>query len=91
MERFHWKLAELYWRFAATTPANQVIDQMFMKMGPMDRRHFGESLKQHAIWSNKLIRLEELAEVAERAGDMEWAKQIHGELDRHLLNTTGGS
>jgi len=25
------------------------------------------------------------------AGDEEWMNKIHRELDRHLLNTTGGS
>lgn len=91
MEPFHHKLASLYWRFAAGVPADQVIQSMFLKMGPIDRKHFGESLKQHAIWSNNLIRLEELAGVAEMAGDEEWMNKIHRELDRHLLNTTGGS
>jgi len=91
VEAFHHKLASLYWKFAAEAPTDQVILHMYLKMGSMDRKQFGESLKQHAIWSNKLIRLEELAGVAEMAGDEEWMNEIHRELDRHLLNTTGGS
>jgi len=91
MEPFHHKLASLYWRFAAGVPADQVIQSMFLKMGPMDRKHFGESMKQHAIWANKLILLEEKERAAEIVGDDKWLHELGLQKDRLLLNITGGS
>lgn len=91
MEPFHHKLASLYWRFAAEVPADQVVLHMYLKMGPMDRKHFGESMKQHAIWTNKLILLEEKERAAEIVDDKEWLHEIGLQKDKILFNTTGGS
>lgn len=79
----HRMMAEIYSRFGEGRRLKTHL------MGPNDWTQLAESLWQHSLWVNRIVKLEELYKAAQIGGDRKWQAEIAGEIAKTFLNLEG--